>query len=236
MKKNKSVTQKTVLIGAIIIAAIIIILGSNLSLMQVPLPTTTTTTTFVTTTTTPRTGTLLVAVKDVKQKLRGLGYATSLVITINSIQVHKTGDNTTNENITAKGWITVFNGSKTFDLLEYTDVKAILGERELEPGKYTQIRLYIENATIKIYNYNMLIFNKTYSMDIAASGNLRVPSKVLKLNHPFIVEEDKTTSLTLDFDVPNSVVRSRKYILKPVIKIIEEKLERGQRPENSVIL
>ena len=233
--KRKTISKKTILIG-VIFCIILIVLASNLPSTLYPSTSTTTTTTLVTTTTVPKTGTLLIAVKDVKQKISGLGYATSLMITIDNIQVHKTGDNTTDENVTAKGWITVFNGSKTFDLLEYTDVKAILCEKELDPDKYTQIRLYIENATIKIYNSNTFVYNKTYPMDIAASGNVQVPSKVLKLNHPFTVEEDKAISLTLDFDVPNSVMRATKYILKPVINIIEEKLEKGQKPENSVVL
>jgi hypothetical protein len=239
MKKSKT-SQKTVFISVGIVAVVVIALAYVFSSIQIPSvqPTTTTvSTTLPTTTTLPPTGTLLISVKDAKQKLQGLGDATSLILTINSIQIHKTGENSTDENVTAAGWITIFSGSKTLDLLNYTDAKAIIGEKELDAGKYTQIRLYIGDATINITNSEMYIKNKKYQMTVAGSGNLEVPSKVLKLNHPFTVEEGKTLSLTLDFDVPNSVRRAgATYFLNPVINILEEKLEKGQKPANSVVV
>jgi hypothetical protein len=238
--RHQDKSRKNVVYGIGIVAVAVMIFAVAFAELQVPAvqPTTTTLppTTIPPTTTVPTTGTLLVSVKDVKQKLNIFGQATSLVLTVNSIQVHKTGTNITDENVTAEGWITIFSGSKTLDLLDYTDVKAILGEKELEPGKYTQIRLYIDNATIKIYDASM-ITNKTHKMVIAASGNVDVPSKVLKLNHPFTIEEGKTLSLTLDFDVPSSVIKPGiNYVLKPVINILEEKLEKGEKPANSVVV
>jgi len=142
-------------------------------------------------------GELVVAARDVQHKLTGGYTVTGLNLTIKSIQIHKTETNDTDENITAENWITVFNGTKTFDLVEYSeDVIALLGEKELEPGKYTQIRLYISEADIKLYNTIVYVWNKTYEA--------KVPSKVLKLIHPFTIEENKTLVLTLDFDVFNS--------------------------------
>jgi len=167
-------------------------------------------------------GTLIVALKDVQHKLPTIGTVTALDLTISSIKVHKA--NESNES-----WITVFEGSKEIDLLLYTDVIAIVGEEELEVGKYTQIRLEIENASINITNPLIGIYkNKTYPMSI--------PSKELKLIHPFTVEENKTLVLTLDFDVEKSIIRAPEYMLKPVIKILEESLEEEERPENSVIV
>lgn len=166
----------------------------------------------------PSTGTVIVLVKDVPHKLPGLGTVTALNLTIKTVEVHSTANET--------GWITVFNGTKSFDLLEYTDVRAIIGEKELASGKYTQIRLGMIDGSIKIYNIDMNVFNKTYT--------LLVPSKELKLNHPFTIEENKTLALVLDFDVEGSVTRTADgYTLKQVIGILEEKLEKGQKPINS---
>jgi len=176
----------------------------------------------------PARGELVITLKDARQKLIGLGYATALNITVKSIQIHTAEDNTTDNNITAEGWITIFNGTKTLDLLEYTDVSAIVGEKELEPAKYTQVRLYLseEDSTIKIYNAEIFIFNKTYA--------LKVPSNVIKLTHPFTIELNKTTVLTFDFDVPQSITRTADgYMLKPTIKISEEMIGKGERPANS---
>lgn len=191
-------------------------------------------------------GELVIAAKDVINKLTGGYSVTGLNLTVKSIQVHQSGTNDTDENITAAGWITVFNGTKTFDLVEYSeDVIALLGEKELDPGKYTQIRLYISEVDVKLYNFDMAIWNKTY--------DAKVPSKVLKLIHPFTIEENKTLVLTLDFDVFKSFCKgilcrrsggpSDWWVFKPVLKtdvgplhdgILEEILERGKRPENSV--
>jgi len=191
-------------------------------------------------------GELVIAVKDVQQKLAGGYTVTGLNLTIKSIQIHQTETNDTDENITASSWITVFNGTKRFDLVEYSeDVIALLGEKELEPGKYTQIRLYIAEADIKLYNSDMSIWNKSYEV--------KIPSKVLKLIHPFTIEENKTLVLTLDFDIVKSFCEgtlcrrpgspNEWWVFKPTLKtdvgplddgILEETLEKGQRPENSV--
>lgn len=187
-------------------------------------------------------GELVIAARDVQYKLTGGYTVTGLNLTIKSIQIHETETNDTDENITAEGWITIFNGTKTFDLIDYSeDVIALLGEKELDPGRYTQIRLYISEADVKIYNINVDIYNKTY--------DAKVPSKVLKLIHPFTIEENKTLILTLDFDVVESfcdgpVCRQRgEWVFRPTLKtdvgpfhdgILEERLEKGQRPEKAV--
>lgn len=189
-------------------------------------------------------GELVIAVKDVTHKLTGGYIVTGLNLTIKSIQIHKTETNDTDENITAAEWITVFNGTKKFDLVDYSeDLIALLGEKELEPGMYTQIRLYISEVDVKIYNSIVYIWNKSYEA--------KVPSKVLKLIHPFTIEENKTIVLTLDFDIVKSFCegtvcrRDGQWIFRPTLKtdvgplkdgILEEILEKGRRPENSVVI
>ena len=179
-------------------------------------------------------GNLIIAVKDVKQKLAGLGDATELLITIKSAQVHATKDPIENKSVVASGWITIFEGEKSFDLLQFTNNIALIGEKELEPGNYTQIRLYVSSARIKIYSLDFAIYNKTYPMYI--------PSNALKVVRPFTVQANKTTVLTLDFDVPRMVSRtSEGYTLGPTIKsitdeikVIEQSVAIGEKPKNAV--
>jgi predicted GH43/DUF377 family glycosyl hydrolase len=72
----------------------------------------------------------------------------------------------------------------------------------------------------------MGIYNKTYP--------LKVPSKELKLVHNFNIEQNKTSVLTLDFDLEQSLKKTDQgYILSPTVKILEESLEPGQKPTNS---
>jgi len=169
-------------------------------------------------------GELIVAVKDVPQKLQQIGTIYSLYLTVNSVEAHFVGQNETG-NSTGE-WVVLFSGNKTFDLLQYSNISAIVGDEQLATGKYTQIRLNLSDSSIKIYNLYMSIFNKTYP--------LRVPSKELKLIHNFYIEQNKTVVLTLDFDVGQSVGKEGlNYILRPTVKILEEGLPKGQKPVNS---
>jgi hypothetical protein len=51
-----------------------------------------------------------------------------------------------------------------------------------------------------------------------------VPSGAIKLNTPFTLMPDQTITLTMDFDVQESVheTGNGKYMFNPVIKIIQE--------------
>lgn len=161
----------------------------------------------------PAQGTLQLKITDKVENV------TSLVLNINEIRVHKaslienvtevneTQGNETNETDTA-GWITVFSGPRTIDLIAIKNVEELLGETNLDADKYTQIRLVVDNATV--------IINET-------SYEVNVPSKNIKFIHPFTIEANKTTSLIFDFDADKSIVEAGdKYILKPVIKVITE--------------
>ena len=102
----------------------------------------------------------------------------------------------------------VVEESQTFDLIAIKDVKEFLGSVELDAGKYTQIRLNVDEATA--------IINGT-------EYNLTIPSKTIKLVKNFNLEANETTTLTLDFDAQKSIHSAGdKYTMKPTIKVIEE--------------
>jgi hypothetical protein len=114
---------------------------------------------------------------------------------------------------TDAGWQTVVEDPQTFDLIALLDVKEELGLTELPVGKYTQIRLTVEEANITIDTEQGIKVH-----------DLVIPSKKVKLIKPFWIYEDDTTVLTLDFDVHKSVhvTGNDKYLLKPTIKVIQE--------------
>jgi len=106
------------------------------------------------------------------------------------------------------GWIIFSNESQTFDLIAIQNVEEILGQKALEPGKYTQIRLLVTSAIATI--------NGT-------EYNVTVPSGKIKLIHPFDIIANQTTTLLLDFDAEKSLVergKTERYNLKPTIRII----------------
>ncbi len=156
-------------------------------------------------------------------KITDQGNISSLVLSISEVKVHMAGNETATEQSDGQetnetdngGWITVV-GSQTVDLIQVKGVNDLLGETSLSPGKYTQIRLSISGATAVIDG---------------VSHSLIIPSGSIKFIHPFQIEDNKTTSLIIDFNADNSIVKAgNKYILKPVVRISTEfeNKEKGQ--------
>ena len=126
-------------------------------------------------------------------------------MTISSVEVHlgSGGNNST------AGWYTVVDEQKTYDLVAIMDVKEFLGSTNLSSGIYTQIRLHVDEAKATIDGIEY---------------NLTVPSDTIKLVSGFWINESQTTTLTLDFDVNESIHKTGndKYIFQPTIKVIHE--------------
>lgn len=176
-------------------------------------------------------GTVLVAIKDKSQRVDVVGTINELFITIKKIEVHFVNQN---NDVNATGeWKTVFEGNKSVDLLTLTDLVGVIGQQNLPPGKYTQIRFSIEDVVFNVTNSQLFIKNKRYSAMVLNSSG--VPSGELRFVHPFNVTAGKTTALIIDFDVQLSVKKTADgYMLQPVVKITDQILENGQKPENSV--
>lgn len=170
----------------------------------------------------PGQATLIIAVKDAPKVKDGDGTITRLLLNITEVSVQKAAPNQTitqtDDEVSATesgetdtaGWITVINETQSVDLLQFVNVSKVLGEKTLDAGTYTQIRLKIDSGTITVDGTD-------YS--------LTVPSGVLKLNRGFVLVPNETRMLTLDFNVEKSVVStgSGKYLLKPVIAVVSER-------------
>lgn len=147
------------------------------------------------------TGTLVLQITDAPGDLN----ITSAIVTISTVEVHLAsgGNNST------VGWYTVVEGPNTYDLVEIKDVKEFLGTTELSSGIYTQIRLHVDEAKATIDGVEY---------------DLSVPSSSIKLVSGFWINESQTTTLTLDFDVNESIHKTGndKYIFQPTIKVIHE--------------
>jgi len=147
------------------------------------------------------TGTLVLQITDAPGDLN----ISSAIVTISSVEVHlgSGGNNST------AGWYTVVDEQKTYDLVAIMDVKEFLGSTNLSSGIYTQIRLHVDEAKATIDGIEY---------------NLTVPSDTIKLVSGFWINESQTTTLTLDFDVNESIHKTGndKYIFQPTIKVIHE--------------
>ena len=121
------------------------------------------------------------------------------------------------------GWLTVFEGSRTFNLLDFTgNVAGILGNATLQSGRYQEIRLFISSASITVDGMS-------YPLEITSG---KIGNSVLKLVEGFQVEANKTTLLVLDFDVDQSVRRENDgYRLRSTIKIEEFETDKDEETE-----
>lgn len=148
------------------------------------------------------TGTLVLQITDAPGDLN----ITEALVTISQIRVHYAG---INQNDTNGSWITIAEEPQIFDLIQIQNATEFLGEANLSAGWYTQIRLYVDEALVTIDGVQY---------------NLKIPSKNVKLIKPFMIEDNETLTLTLDFDVQKSVheTGNGKYIMRPTIKVIQE--------------
>ena len=116
------------------------------------------------------------------------------------------------------GWVTVFDGSQTIDLLSLKDRSLLLGEVSLPAGNVSQIRLVLADGPQYV---------------VLADGSqapLKTPSgqqSGLKLVGDFGVTACSTHTVTIDFDGEKSIAAhpakgGSEWILRPVIRVKAE--------------
>ncbi len=122
-----------------------------------------------------------------------------VLVTIKSLEIHKDGGS----------WETVDEETHQFNLLDLIGIQEFLASKVVDAGRYTQIRLDIEEVKIKIVGEEDYYYAK-------------VPSGKIKLVGTFVVPENGVTEITLDFNGEKSVLvtGNGEYHFKPVIKLL----------------
>lgn len=200
-----------------------------------PAPPTEPSTTPTTTPAPALTGTLELLVTDAPPDKK----VTSIMVTVAEVQVHmasaeqemeqsSSGNQTQEQELeqqqTQQGegeWITIglSANSTTFDLLLIEGIEQYLGTSEVEAGKYTQVRLVVETVQV--------------AFDGGPLQDATVPSKELKIVHPFKIVGGETTALVIDFDADKmvTVTGAGKIIVKPVVKLLTRQVSSTGKPE-----
>ncbi len=112
---------------------------------------------------------------------------------------------------TVSGWTVIDSTTRTFDLLKLVNgASTILGNKKLDPGKYTQIRLKIGSGS------NVVVGGQTRTLSVPGGTQTG-----LKLNHQFDIVANTLYELTLDFDASRSIrlTGTNQYSLVPVIRV-----------------
>jgi hypothetical protein len=155
-------------------------------------------------------GEVLVHMTDAKPLLPvGAESVKNLLLSIKGVSVHKLGG----------GWISLPLGEgplHTIDLLQFVNGKTtkIVPSALLEYGKYTQIRLEIENATIR--------FDNDVESDVV------IPFDHFKTDKNFLFNVNKPgpIDIIIDFDLSRSLkitdpFGTPSYILNPILHIVD---------------
>jgi len=183
----------------------------------------------------PGTGTIDVYVTDAPPDRN----ITSVNLTISSLEVHLTaaemeqeqeqsgsGNQTQEQEQEQEGgnggvWtsINISDNMSTFDLLKVKGIEEFFGSSEVPAGRYTQIRLIVEEAKVAV--------------DYGAPEEAIVPSNELKIVRSFNVEDGETITLVFDFDAEHSVTfaGSGRIQVKPVVKLSIEQGEKSGKPQ-----
>lgn len=133
----------------------------------------------------------------------------SVLIDVQQVKIHKSSDAGEDEN----GWIEINTEPMMIDLLNLTNGQVeLLGEIDLEPGRYNQMRFILGDQNEIITDGNTIPLDTPSAQQ---SG--------LKLNIQADIESGGMYTLLLDFDASRSIVKagaSGKYLLKPVIRAV----------------
>jgi len=145
----------------------------------------------------------------------GLQSVDSLMVVFKEVRVHRSS----NADLSDGGWAVVLADTlppeaRTFDLLQLVGgVFATLGDVELEVGRYTQVRIMLESATLYVDGVPQV---------------LAIPSGFqtgIKLVGGFTIKPGITTVIAADFDVARSLHESPpgsgEYVLRPTIRLVQ---------------
>jgi len=165
-------------------------------------------------------GTLKIYLTDALEKNGANDTYNTILISISHIEAHFVEADEKQQDIEDAGgkskkgnWQVIAEWDEGYevDLIELEGKSILLASELLLPGKYTQLRVFLEGQAIIIVN------GEEHDLDIPSVGQTGI-----KLNHPFEIIPGQITELTLDFDAQKSIIKTGngEYKLKPVIGII----------------
>lgn len=140
-------------------------------------------------------GRFVMALTDAAQDLESVS---KIIVTVDSAQIHST----------AYGWTDLNVGSTDYDLLELksTGDLALVTDSNVSAGSYDQLRLHISKVLV---------------VDETGTHEAKLPSNDLKFMTSFYVEENSTSTITLDVIADESLHRegNGQYVLAPVVQV-----------------
>lgn len=140
-------------------------------------------------------GRVIFSVTDASTNMNGV---TAVNMTVDKIEMQSE----------ATDWVTVSNEVMQYDLLalKVDGALALAAQTMVPEGEYNQIRLNVKNVMV---------------VKSGVKTEAKLPSNTLQIKGKFTVNQDSTTSVTLDFVADGSlhVTGNGKFIFAPVVKV-----------------
>ena len=140
-------------------------------------------------------GNVVLAITDAAT---GFDAVESLILSVSEVRLHSR----------TKGWITISEEKKQFDLLKLKESSTLglLAEGNADAGSYDQIRLTLQKILI---------------VSGGKTNEAKLPSNDLKITGELTVQEGKTSTVLMDFLADKSLhmTGSGKFIFAPVVTL-----------------
>lgn len=137
----------------------------------------------------------------------------SATVTITRVEIKKVGDGISDGN----PFVTLSNDTVTIDLIDLRNgITETLLEMDIPAGEYDMVRLYVDEAGLKLRDYD-----DPYRVKVPSGSQTGIKIKI----YPYLeVAEGLTSELLLDVDLSRSFVlrgnmhNNNGFIFKPVIR------------------
>ena len=159
----------------------------------------------------PGNGTLKVSITDSPFPM---DYIASATVTVVRAEIRPAGEADTS-------FITIFNDSATFDLMDLRNgITDELSRTEIPAGSYDEMRLYVTSASLTLTG------GETFNLKVPSGSTSGLK---IKVDPPIDVQGGLTSELVLDFDLSRSFVVEgnfntpagiKGFIFKPVIRAV----------------
>jgi len=130
------------------------------------------------------------------------GEATHVYIKCGKIEIHRAGEDE------KSGWFTIIEDPGWINLTDVLETSEILGEANLQAGKYNLIRFDILEAKVTVDGQNMTADVPSGKLQIA------IPQEGIS------VEAGQTTNLLIDFQTQVVYLHGKGHKLIPTVKVI----------------
>ena len=161
---------------------------------------------------------IFVGFADSLHKIPGVGTVTMLDLNVTKVYMRESNQT---------DWITLFDGTKTFDIAELNNQSVIIANATLPVKTYTQEKVVLGNGEVKIYSLTFGFYNKTYLLHPGVNETVT----------SYTFTPSPRTLLLFDLIVENSVQHTADgYFIYPQFNVSSLSISNDSQLPNSIFI